>query len=118
MISTVPQWPYLVLIEGEITLQESEPSATELPLGDYCGEWGSHLDREQKPDGVRLMFLFDFLSRDADFARANNVREDADDLIVLFRDSRLPDADACPFLPVYRACRLDGREILQLSGYE
>jgi hypothetical protein len=117
MITTVPQWPYLVEIEGAITLKESEGSGADLPLGHYCGEWGSYFDLDQQPLGVRLMFFFDYLPRHADFARANNVRVDDGDLIVPFRHSRLPDAEMCPFLPVYHACRPDGRKILQLSGF-
>ena len=117
MISTTPQWPYLVEIGGCITLQEADSSGVELPLGDYCGEWGSYLDKDQQPIGLRIMFIFDYLSRENIFTRANNIKMDGGDLIVLFRDSRLPAAEGCPFLPVYHACLPDGREILQLSGY-
>jgi hypothetical protein len=117
MITTVPQWPYLVKIDGVITLHEADASGVGQPLGDYCGEWGSYLDQDQQPVGVRLMMFFDYLPRDADFTRASNVKTDDGDLIVLFRDSRLADAEMCPFMPVYRACLPDGREFLQLSEF-
>ncbi len=63
------------------------------------------------------MFFVEHLPPDAGFTRANNAKLDNGDLIVLFRDSRLPNAEMCPFLPVYRACRPDGHEILQLSEF-
>ena len=118
MTVVVPQWPYLVQADGTIRLEPGEGFVAEQPLGDYCGEWGSYLDGQRRPVGVRLMMFFDIVPRDSEFLRASNTREERGDLIVLFHDSRLADADGCPYLPVYRATRSDGREILQLSGYE
>src|SRR4030095_14057786 len=117
-MTTVPQWPYLVEIDGHISLQPPEDSGVDSPVGDCCGEWGSHLDEQGQPIGVRLMFLPDDFSRDSSFVRAKNARQADGDLIVFFRDHRLPEIESMPFLPVYRAARSDGREILQLSGYE
>jgi hypothetical protein len=117
MTTIVPRWPYLVQMDGAITLQEPDASGVSLLLGDYCGEWGSYLDQDQHPVGVRLMFFFDYLPRNADFTQASNVKTDGGDLIVLFRDSRLPDVEMIPFLPVYRASRPDGREFLQLMEF-
>jgi len=117
MITTVPQWPYLVEINGRITLQEPDASGIGSPLGDYCGEWGSYLDQDQQPVGVRLMFFFDHLPRDTDFTRANNVKADGGDLVVLFSDSRLTDIEMIPYLPVYHGCLSNGREFLQLMEF-
>ena len=117
MITTTPQWPYLVQIDDTISLLPAESSDAEPPLGDYCGEWGSYIGESGKPAGVRLMFALDYIPRDSNFTQAKNIREQDGDLIILFQDSRLPDAEMCPLLPVYRAVHSDGREILQLSGY-
>ena len=118
MITAVPQWPYLVEIDGVVWLQPPDPASVGSPLGDGCGEWGSHLDWKRQPVGVRLMFLPDDFSRDSGFVRAKNARQMNGDLVFFFPVRRLPDIEAMPFLPVYRAVRSDGREILQLSGYE
>jgi hypothetical protein len=118
MITAVPQWPYLVEIDGVISLQAPNGAGAGSPLGDCCGEWGSHLDEKRQPVGVRLMYLSDDFSRESSFVRAKNAGQADGDLIVFFRDHRLPDIESMPFLPVYRAARSDGREILQLSGYE
>jgi hypothetical protein len=74
--------------------------------------------RSGSPVGVRLMFLPDDFFRGSGFVRAKNAREVDGDLVVFSRDHRLPDAEGMPFMPVYRAVRSDGQEILQLSGYE
>jgi hypothetical protein len=118
MTTVAPQWPYLVQIDGTIQLASPGDFSTEQSLGDYCGEWGSYLDEHGKPAGVRLMFFLDNVPQNSEFLRAVNTTERRGDFVVLFHDSRLADADGCPFLPVYRATRPDGREILQLSGYE
>ena len=115
-MSTVPEWPYLVEIGGNISLQPPKGSEAE-SVGDYCGEWGSYLAEHGRPAGVRLMFLPDDFSRDSSFVRAKNARQADGDLIIFFCDHRLPDIESMPFLPVYRAARSNGREILQLSGY-
>ena len=119
MISVVPQWPYLVQVDGTIRLEEPvAPSAAEQEVGDWCGEWGSYVDQHGKVRGVRLMFFVGNIPQDSGFLRARNTRPEGGDFLVLFEDSRLADADGCPFLPVYRSTGPDGREILQLSGYE
>lgn len=117
-MTVVPQWPYLVKTDGSISLQPPQGPGDETTLGDSCGEWGSYIDEHGRPAGVRLMFLPDEFSRGSSFVRAKNARQVDGDLIVSFHDHRLPDTDGMPFLPVYRAARADGREILQLSGYE
>ena len=114
----VPQWPYLVETDGSISLKPPQGPGDEAPLGDSCGEWGSYLDEHGRPAGVRLMFLPAEFSRDSSFVHARNARYADGELIVFFDDHLLPDVDGMPFLPVYCATRADGREILQLSGYE
>jgi hypothetical protein len=119
MTTVIPQWPYLIPVEGTIRLEEpSAASRTTEELGEWCGEWGSYLDGQGSVSGVRLMFFLGNVPEGSEFLRANNIRQEGGDFIVLLRDNRLPDADGCPFLPVYRATRPNGREILQLSGYE
>ena len=44
MITTVRLWPYLVVIDGEISLHEPADKSADADLGDYCGEWGAHLN--------------------------------------------------------------------------
>jgi len=117
MITVVPQWPYLMLVEGAIRLEEAVAGSATEEVGDYYGEWGSYLDEHGKIQGVRLMFFLENIPQDSEFFRASNTQEEEGDFLVLFQDRRLADADGCPFLPVYRAVRWDGREILQLSGY-
>ena len=118
MTTVAPHWPYLVRIEDTIRLESPACFSTQEPMGYYCGEWGSYLDEHGKPAGVRLMFFLENVQGNSEFLRALNTKERGGDFIVLFHDNRLADADGCPFLPVYRATRPDGREILQLSGYE
>lgn len=117
MITVVPQWPYFMLVEGAIRLEEPVAGSATEEVGDYCGEWGSYLDEYGKIRGVRLMFFLGNIPQDSEFLRASNTQEEEGDFLVLFEDRRLADADGCPFFPVYRAVRSDGREIFQLSGY-
>jgi hypothetical protein len=106
-------------VDGTIRLEEpGRPATAEQEVGDWCGEWGSYVNQHGKVCGVRLMFFLGNVPQDSEFLRANNTRAEGFDFLVLLQDSRLADADGCPFLPVYRAARPDGREILQLSGYE
>jgi len=116
MISIVPQWPYLEQVEGVMCLQSPGTPVSNGEVGDWCGEWGAYLDDDGHPAGVRLMFVPDCVS--TVLLQSKNVADMDRDLIVSFQDSRLPDIDAMPFLPVYRGRLQDGREIFQLSGYE
>lgn len=118
MITVVPQWPYLVLVEGALRLEEPVTGSATEQVGDWCGEWGSYVDEHGKVRGVRLMFFLANIPQVSEVLRASNTREEGGDFLVLFQDRRLDDVDGCPFLPVYHAARPDGREILQLSGYK
>jgi hypothetical protein len=118
MRTTVPQWPYLVVTDGKISLHGPEETSADVDLGDYCGEWGSHLNESGEAVGVRLMLLPEKFFKENGFVGAKNIEMDNGDLIILFRDHRLLAVEYMPFSPVYRAALPDGREILQLSGYE
>jgi len=116
MIVALPPWPYLLLQEDIVLLLEPDPAGAEQEPGDYCGEWGSHLGAHGEPIGIRIHLYFDHAGEGASEYRARNVQRAGDDLLVYFRDSRLPAAEGCPLLPVYRAALPDGSQILQLSG--
>ena len=107
-----------MVVEGAIRLEEPVAGSATEEVGDYCGEWGSYLDEHGEIRGVRLMFFLGNVPLDSEFLGAITPQEEGGDFLVLFQDRRLADADGCPFLPVYRAARPDGREVLQLSGYE
>jgi hypothetical protein len=57
MMTTVSQWPYLVEIDGVISLQPPDIAGADSRLGDVCGEWGSHLDEKRQPGGCQTDVL-------------------------------------------------------------
>ena len=85
--------------------------------GDYCGEWGVIIDEHGQRLGVRLFFFFDYLP-DHPITRAKNCSRYEDQLMVRFKDDRLPDVDQMPFLPVTRNSCPGIGDIFQLAGYD
>lgn len=78
-----PQWPYLVNLDGLIALQLPGTRGTE-EVGESCGEWGSWIDENGNPAGVRLMFLPERFLQDSNIVRAKNVKIENGELIISF----------------------------------
>ena len=64
------------------------------------------------------MFLTHEIQQSAMLRLAKNISESDGDVIVHLTDPRLPQIEGMPFFPIYRAFLPDGREILQLNGFE
>ena len=103
------------MVDGLIALVNPEHPLKGEETGEYWGEWGSYVDEQGVSAGVRLMCLADEF-RHSSFHLASNLEQEAGDALVVLTDHGLPNADGCPFLPVYSGRLADGRRILQLSG--
>ena len=112
-----PMFSYLILVGDQILLSDENPCSQDSGLGNWCGEWGGHIDQCGCAVGVRLMFLSHEIQQSAMLRLAKNISESDGDVIVYLTDPRLPQIEGMPFFPIYRAYLPDGREILQLDGF-